>query len=399
MSEPFTPPSVDAEKAMALANLLNERVVEALKSPAPRIADLEAVDPVESRVMQLMRLVVALVAEPQANALLDAMGVDPQEVYEALNNAAIELYFLHRDPDRATYERVFFENVIRRIDPNARALAIAYDLDAYAYVQPPPARIVHTPWGDLFPTREPPTSIVGASTAMVFALRQPAYAGGDMLPVAHSRLRRAVKVAPLLDLSFALAMPEGRRVIPQRLWSTTLDPLSTSGWGFSVEFRSTAPGGPSVVLTDEEADEIERWSAIVDKAPIQYIDVAVRRLVLAIKGREPRGDALIDAVTAWENLVGTQFEASYRVTMALAKLLESHPAKRLELFGRLREIYTTRSKLVHGTSGVNPKTIDADTNDAIAFAVGAIRVLAESRSDLLPMGSEKRANHILMVDP
>jgi hypothetical protein len=143
---------------------------------------------------------------------------------------------------------------------------------------------------------------------------------------------------------------------------------------------------------------IEEWSRILDSSHTPSIDVAARRLVSAIGHRSDRGDALIDAVVVWENIVGTSTETSFRVTAALAKALEPDKTKRKAFRKALGKVYTVRSKVVHGAN-VDPGAI----NDAATLAVKvALQILALSYNrggDWLRLSSTSRADSILLEEP
>jgi hypothetical protein len=61
-------------------------------------------------------------------------------------------------------------------------------------------------------------------------------------------------------------------------------------------------------------------------------------------------DALIDGVIVWENLFGTSDiqELSYRVSMTMACVLSQQPGLRLAYQSEIKNLYTLRSKIVHG---------------------------------------------------
>jgi hypothetical protein len=95
------------------------------------------------------------------------------------------------------------------------------------------------------------------------------------------------------------------------------------------------------------------------------IEVADERLRSAL--RRPGGyDGLIDAVIAWENLVGATGEQRFRISGALATLLETDPTKRRARQRALAKIYDARSGVVHG-GALDP----ARTRDACAAAIAA----------------------------
>jgi hypothetical protein len=106
-------------------------------------------------------------------------------------------------------------------------------------------------------------------------------------------------------------------------------------------------------------------------------------------------DALIDAVVAWENLVGSAPETTFRVTAALAYLIEPDANARLERRSELAKLYRARNEIVHGQRA-GPKDPNAP-HKAIDVAVEAFRTLLGRRQDLLELRkSEDRANKLLM---
>jgi hypothetical protein len=96
-------------------------------------------------------------------------------------------------------------------------------------------------------------------------------------------------------------------------------------------------------------------------------------------------DSLIDAVVAWENLFGHggTTEVVFRVTLALAHLLEEDPAKRMALRRELTKIYDLRSRVLHGDE-LGPKDDLAQGKErAVEVAVQAIAKLFRNRPALL----------------
>jgi hypothetical protein len=111
-------------------------------------------------------------------------------------------------------------------------------------------------------------------------------------------------------------------------------------------------------------------------------------------------DRLVDAVIAWENLFGSDTELSFRITASMAWLLEpSSIDDREALQTRLKGIYTTRSKILHG-SVVDPRTVNAQSYDALDLAVVTLAALFRDRPDVLglPDGAA-RSNRLLIGGP
>jgi hypothetical protein len=176
-------------------------------------------------------------------------------------------------------------------------------------------------------------------------------------------------------------------------WSTLLLPFQV-GFGYSAQILPPA-FGTEADLTDR-VREVEEWARVVDRAHAPAVDVAAGRLVSAVANRMDMSDSLIDAVMAWENLVGTpDTEVSFRVTAALAKLLESDLTKRRALRKELADIYRIRSRVVHGGT-VNPSEVTAACARAIEVAVGALRASYARGRDWLALTSGERSDAILL---
>jgi hypothetical protein len=139
-------------------------------------------------------------------------------------------------------------------------------------------------------------------------------------------------------------------------------------------------------MTKEEAVELHAWADRVGKRNDAALAVATRRTLSAMSERTfSAEDALIDAVIAWENLVGhgAPAEMTFRVTSALAILLEPDARKRPSLRRELSKIYTLRSKVAHG-SVVSVDDKLAEMRDrAIDVAIDAFRVLFHNHPSLI----------------
>lgn len=110
-------------------------------------------------------------------------------------------------------------------------------------------------------------------------------------------------------------------------------------------------------LTEEQADGLVAWAERVARFYHPSIAVAMRRTLSAVAERRSSAeDTLRDAVIEWENLFGTggTSEMTFRVTTALALLLDPDPASRPALRKELSKVYDLRSKVAHGGE-VKPK--------------------------------------------
>ena len=101
---------------------------------------------------------------------------------------------------------------------------------------------------------------------------------------------------------------------------------------------------------------------------------------------------------AWENVVGTSTEVTFRVTAALAKLLEPDRLKRRALRKSLAQVYDIRSRLVHGVVVDQPAINDAAT-EAVDVAVRALGASYKRGGEWLALGSTERADALLLEEP
>jgi len=174
-------------------------------------------------------------------------------------------------------------------------------------------------------------------------------------------------------------------------WITEATPLQGSG--------AFKPGPisdsyvPSIEFGTDEIEALIVWIERVRAADLSHVEIAVERLLRALFEVEG-GESLIDAVIAWENLLGTRSETVYRVTAGLAVLCEDDDSLRLERRKELQDIYDKRSRMVHGDS------VGADfklRNRAIQIGLEALARLIEDRPVLLGLAkSQERVDRLLL---
>lgn len=164
---------------------------------------------------------------------------------------------------------------------------------------------------------------------------------------------------------------------------------------FSCTWSQTRPAFIQESSLGEQIAKLEEWSGIVDSAHTPSLDIAAGRLASAAAYRADRSDALIDAVMVWENLVGTRNETTFRVTVALSKLLDSDPTRRRKLRKSLGKIYAIRSQVVHGVK-TDMSKIDEACSEAIDVAVKVLRASYQKGPEWLSLSSEERADTILL---
>jgi hypothetical protein len=128
----------------------------------------------------------------------------------------------------------------------------------------------------------------------------------------------------------------------------------------------------------------------------------MRRLLKAAGERDDPVDVLVDAVVAWENLFGSKTESTFRVTAAVATLMEpSDRDKRDALQKELSGIYDRRSRLVHGDLAEGDKkftSADAKTQSARALEIGVevFRAVLDDQAILTIARSDERGRRVVL---
>jgi hypothetical protein len=178
--------------------------------------------------------------------------------------------------------------------------------------------------------------------------------------------------------------------------SLTVDPTSIGG---DTQWHLSNFGGSSGTLDKEAAEQIPFWrKEIEDKHPSE-LDIAMRRMLSAAGDRIDPVDAFVDAVIAWENCFGTSTETTFRVTAAIAALLEPNSLEdRLETHKELKKIYGKRSRVVHGSSQIDQSESNDLRDRALRVAIQTLQKLYQEHPDLLPLKSEERSTRLLL-DP
>lgn len=300
---------------------------------------------------------------------------------------------------------------LERLIPRVRRLVAgepdeAVLLTAFSGIGIKEGAAIQTPWGvlrgssaferSLRPFGNPPSSAVLETTV---PLR---WKLGEPGKVTVSKELAEAQSDPML-LALAVLLALGRDTPARFTWRTSMGPLEM---GRSFGGAPGAPPWPWMEtptpepLTDEQTANVAAWAERVAALYDPSIAIAVRRTLSAVSERTfDVEDALIDAVIAWENLFGTgsNAEMTFRVTTALAILLEPDPAARSSLRSDLGKVYDLRSKVAHGGE-VKAKDKLAERKDqAIDVAIEALRALLEKHPGLV--GNSDRGMHIILGLP
>ncbi|QIK83138.1 HEPN domain-containing protein [Sanguibacter sp. HDW7] len=181
-----------------------------------------------------------------------------------------------------------------------------------------------------------------------------------------------------------------------------VDVTATWHWSLFPMARTPAPfvttphaGLPDAQLGKADLDEI---AATMDEIGdvTDRLDVALTRIIRASSERRDPADALIDAVVAWENMLGSKTETTFKVCAALAWLLEpDDQMRRVASFGRAKKLYAARSDLVHGSSSSIPDDLHELSREALVMAIRAYRRI-HAFPELKDIKASTRSEHLLL---
>ncbi len=269
----------------------------------------------------------------------------------------------------------------------------AYVGAAFAGIRVPEGTRLRTPFGVLRSAAEPERSHRpgGSPEAWTILEKEIPFTWnlgerpeGTKLKISQE-FRAAEENMNRLPLAGLLAL--GEDAVPRLTWFYVRAPLrrwGPSGWpvrlGWGDKLQEPDP------LDPDRQIELAEWCRRVDEHHTPTIAIAERRVISAVTDRPYSDeDALIDAVIAWENLFGhgSNVEMTFRVTTALAILLEADPTKRRELAAELRKIYGDRSTVAHGSKLSDKRDLRTIRSRAIELTVAAFRGLFRDRPDLL----------------
>jgi len=319
-----------------------------------------------------------------------------------LSSAFLQMFYLQLPEDEPTFARLVLEGFQELKRAAGGELIRAQAITGIARATLPRDVQISTPWGIIRaapvvspeqisgPFAQPTTTCILAETRQVRVKfdreSSPQFSPdqSDAEPYLYTIL---------LPLACALASRESAKpVVPVMTWSSMLLPFQT---GFGYAMPLLPPTFPTEVNLGDMIEDLQEWARIVDRSHTPTVDIAARRLVSATSNIMDRGNALIDAVMVWENLVGTSSEVTFRVTAALAKMLESDATKRRALRKHLAKIYGIRSRIVHAVA-VDTSAVDDACSDAVDVAVRALRVAYGKGREWLELTSEERADTILL---
>jgi hypothetical protein len=216
------------------------------------------------------------------------------------------------------------------------------------------------------------------------------------LPPELGNLTRDVeRRVDMVRLLLLLGLGRDAPVAVVSTWRLVSEPLTMHAFSWS-------PGEPlpSVgSIEEEDKARLEEWALLLEEHYDATLDLAVRRLLSAIGTRYDDEDGVVDAVIALESLFGTgQSEVGFRLSAALAWLLETDSEARLGRQKSISRLYNLRSQIVHGAR-VDPSLLSEGRREASQTAVAALRALFKETPYLISLGNQRGKYAILQVSP
>ncbi|MCI1636114.1 HEPN domain-containing protein [Bifidobacterium sp.] len=220
-----------------------------------------------------------------------------------------------------------------------------------------------------------------------------------------NELREAINYkVHLVQLALLLSQqsnsPSGRWT-----WQTIIDPLSN---GSSIAFESKSPYINTQGALTLTTDDLENWKIWLERIlqheeSLRNCFIGVRHLLSAVNERENPDDRLLDAVVAWENLVGVDHQTTFRVTAALACLQSDEPEVYQERQKQFSKIYNVRSRVIHGSDTADKVEVEfrqtygePASEVAIATAVKAYQAALTSHLEILHIRDSETRNHCII---
>jgi hypothetical protein len=315
-----------------------------------------------------------------------------------LTSAAQRFYFFRQEITLRSFTAALLDNYENLLKQGRGEAISAYDLIGYTGIQLSPDSHVSTPWGVL---KAAPsnfrvgngsnitTAILSAPCTMTLQISRDEYP--TQMPSSIPTTPGIEGARRLLPMAFALASSQRPRCAPMVTFEAVLLPLVVLN-----SYRNPGilyPIQPTPRPTAEDLEATEAWAERLEESRAGSLQIAERRLVSAITQRTEKDDALIDAVIAWESVVGTRNRTTVRVAGALTNLLEDEASERPALRRRILEIYDLRSRVVHGDL-MGGDNVSAASNQAIEIGLHAIRKLHDRGGDWLTVNSETRADRL-----
>jgi hypothetical protein len=181
-------------------------------------------------------------------------------------------------------------------------------------------------------------------------------------------------------------------------WTATFSPIIPGAWTTWREI-SKHTMAPLRAITRDEVEAWKYWISTISAVGLGGVDIAARRIQAAIAERDNQVDRFVDSVVAWENLFGGDGEMTLRISSSLAWLLGDDAKHRLELQKKIKDLYTLRSKVVHGAKHLDDGDAAVSATSGLKIAINALREIYTKHPQLVSLDGTKRSvSMILQAD-
>lgn len=343
----------------------------------------------------------------------EGLGVTltPQHLVASAFTAALErMYYLGLPQDEAAFRDLVVKNLeALKLACGGQQVEIV-EVVGLTGLNLPDGRVLDTPWGKIRGVNQRPVAYGGLEQfkrAIRLVLCVPRRISIPIVPPPVTEITmgpwkttQESQVLGMLALAFLLAASKDARAVPIAVWSTTVQPFAPGG-SYTLRYPPVLQATWPPTLDEDACARIEGWCRLLEERRQLRpgASLAGARLVSAISERTSSIDSLVDTVIAWENIVGSEGgETTFRVTAALAKLIEDDPQKRTAVVQRLKKIYTDRSKAVHGVE-LDAQTLKSTVEAALDIGVTALQRLYKKDKEWLELDSSKRSERLLLREP
>lgn len=258
---------------------------------------------------------------------------------------------------------------------------------------PEGAKQVTTPWGVLRGWRESDRDFIDSTPGPTLVLQREIEIRAFVRDEAEDKREPALLNAAsdqAVMAALTVMLVSSPSVAPKVIWQTVQHPLGADQFVSMGSFY-----GQGALLDKGDLPELRRVSKLVHARHRKTIDIAVRRTLRAASEREDENDQFIDAVIAWENLFGSMSELGFRISVAMSMLLGKDNAERKSLQVEINQLYSLRSKYVHGAAVKPKEQVPNAGQRATELAVAALRELYLRQHKILALDAGSRVQALL----
>lgn len=190
------------------------------------------------------------------------------------------------------------------------------------------------------------------------------------LPIFNALTAGSGELTPIKDALIALRLYKNEYIGAGREWSWTSGLPASIGWGSlqldymtTTIINDTAWDLPPYRLHASDIQEVKNIYQHLRHSPGRgKLEIALSRFNTSY-GRSDYRERIIDLVIALENLFGEETtgqttEVGYRLRMRAARYLGANADERKHLRKFISQLYTLRSKIVHGDTKFNNEEIE-----------------------------------------